>query len=240
MHSHASINAHFDHHRAPHTQSAFTLHLIPDPHVSYLCAPECPPAPWSNSTLVMHASTKWILSPSLCSICKHLLSGYLTQACAPCTFRHPQKYVTCAPGSKLSVIEDVRIDACTECQLRARCMVTRRILKGEISAVISIAEYACCKFCKSKVVSEDNLLAECSKCSALMKLSCCSQTKSAKFVVSEHSSGQETTLLAFEPVLSRIVDGVNGHSLPVKLLMAPRKLFRFNNRCVVFSVQNDN
>ena len=60
-----------------------------------------------------------------------------------------------------------------------------RVLKGEISAVISIAEYACCKFCKSKVVSEDNLLAECSKCSALRKLSCCSQTKSAKLVVSE-------------------------------------------------------
>lgn len=73
--------------------------------------------------------------------------------------------------------------------------------------MISIAEYACCKFCKSKVVSEDNLLAECSKCSALMKLSCCSQTKSAKFVVSEDSSGRETTLSAFEPVLSRIVDG---------------------------------
>ena len=77
-----------------------------------------------------------------------------------------------------------------------------RALRGEISAVISIAEYACCKFCKSKVVSEDNLLAECSKCSALMKLSCCNQTKSAKFVVSEDSSGRETTLSAFEPVRS--------------------------------------
>ena len=27
-------------------------------------------------------------------------------------------------------------------------------MKGEISAVISIAEYACCKSCKNKVVSE--------------------------------------------------------------------------------------
>ena len=55
--------------------------------------------------------------------------------------------------------------------------------------MISIAEYACCKFCKIEVVSEDNFLAECSKCSALMKLSCCSHTMSAKFVVSGDGSG---------------------------------------------------
>ena len=29
-----------------------------------------------------------------------------------------------------------------------------RVLKGGVSTVISIAEYACCKFCKSKVASE--------------------------------------------------------------------------------------
>lgn len=47
-------------------------------------------------------------------------------------------------------------------------------------------------------------------------------------------SGQETTLSVFEPVLSRIVDGRN---LSAKLLMAPPKLFRFDDRKVVFSIQ---
>ena len=64
------LNAYFDHHRAPHTQSAFTLHsasLLPDPRVLYLCVPECPTAPCSNCTLVMHVSTKCLLSPPPCS-----------------------------------------------------------------------------------------------------------------------------------------------------------------------------
>ena len=51
VHGHASINAQFNHHHAPHSQSAFTLQsasLLPDPRVSYLCVPECPPVPWST------------------------------------------------------------------------------------------------------------------------------------------------------------------------------------------------
>ena len=57
--------------------------------------------------------------------------------------------------------------------------------------------------------------------------------QSAKFVVTEES-GQETTLSVFEPLLSCIVDGVDGCNLSAKLLMAPPKLFRFNDRKVVF------
>ena len=69
-----------------------------------------------------------------------------------------------------------------------------------------------------------------------MKTSCCGQSKSAKFVVTEES-GREATLSVFEPVLSRIVDGVDGRNLSTKLLMASPKLFRFNDRKVVFSIQ---
>ena len=53
-----------------------------------------------------------------------------------------------------------------------------RGVTGEISTVISTAEYACCKVCKCKVVSEDDVVAECTKCCAVMKLSSCSQSKS--------------------------------------------------------------
>lgn len=113
-----------------------------------------------------------------------------------------------------------------------------RGVTGEISTVISTTEYACCKVCKSKVVSEDGIIAECSKCRAVMKVSFCGQSKSAKFIVTDAASGRETTLSAFEPILSRIVDGVDGSNLSIRLLMAASKSFRFNESSVVFSVQN--
>ena len=76
-------------------------------------------------------------------------------------------------------------------------------------------------------MSEDDLFAECTKCSAVMK--------SDKFVVTDESSNHDTTLSAFEPVLSRIVDGVSGCNLSMKLLKASYKLFQFNDRIVVYS-----
>lgn len=60
---------------------------------------------------------------------------------------------------------------------------SRHVVKGEVSAVLSTSEYPSCKFCHSKVVSEDGLFGECSKCSAVMKMAYCEETKSAKFVV---------------------------------------------------------
>ena len=48
---------------------------------------------------------------------------------------------------------------------------------------------------------------------------------------------ERITLSVFEPTLSKIVEGISGESLGLKLLMAPRFLFRVNQRDVVFSVQ---
>ena len=112
-------------------------------------------------------------------------------------------------------------------------------MSGEISAVISTAEYFSCKFCHSKVeLEEDGVVAECTKCGAMMKVSSCKEMKSAKFVVKDPSSSREMTLSVFEPVLSRIVAGVSGRNLSLKLLSAPKKMYRFNDRNIVYSVQN--
>ena len=46
-----------------------------------------------------------------------------------------------------------------------------RYVKGEICSVISTTEYASCKFCKCKVLSEDGVVGRCSKCSAVFKMS---------------------------------------------------------------------
>lgn len=102
--------------------------------------------------------------------------------------------------------------------------------------MISTSECPSCKFYPSKVVSEDGLFGEYSRCSAVM-MSYCEETKSAKFVLMDGSSDHETTLSAFEPVLSRIVDGVSGCNLSIKLLKPPSKLFRFNDQNVLYSIQ---
>ena len=72
------------------------------------------------------------------------------------------------------------------------------------------ASFATVRLCQKTVY----LVSHGSKCSVVMKLACCEQTKSAKFVVMDKSSGHETALLACEPVHSRIADGVSGGNLP--------------------------
>ena len=86
----------------------------------------------------------------------------------------------------------------------------------------------------SKVEVQDDILAACTKCSAVLRIAYCKESKSAKFIVTQES-GHDITLSAFEPVLSRIVDGISGQD---QLLSAPPKVFRFNDWNVVFSVQD--
>ena len=147
-----------------------------------------------------------------------------------------RKYLCYTAKSAMEVVEDVG-EVSEEVVEGEESEDSGRSVTGEISAVISTAEYRCCKFCHSKVESEDGLVMECTKCKAVMKVSLCEEMKSAKFVVQDVSSSRAMTLSAFEPVLSRIVDGVSGRNLSMKLLMAPRKNYRFNDRNVVFSVQ---
>lgn len=51
----------------------------------------------------------------------------------------------------------------------------RRMVSGEISTV-STAEYHCCKLCHSKVEIRDDVLAECTKCSAVTKVTYCGKS----------------------------------------------------------------
>ena len=72
---------------------------------------------------------------------------------------------------------------------------------------------------------------------SVQKVSGCEKMKSAKFILKDASSGREVTLSAFEPTLSRIVAGVSGQSLAIKLLMTLSRMYRYNERNVVYSVQ---
>ena len=79
-------------------------------------------------------------------------------------------------------------------------------------------------------------MAECTKCGAMMKVSTCKKMKPAKFVMKDQSSSREMTSV-FEPVLSSIVAGVSGRNLSLKLLSAPKKMYRFNDQNVVYFIQ---
>jgi len=61
--------------------------------------------------------------------------------------------------------------------------------------------------------------------------------KAARFVVTDECDCK-TTLSAFEPVLSRIVDSASGSSLAHKVMTASGKVFCYNDRNVVFSAQD--
>jgi len=144
------------------------------------------------------------------------------------------KYLSYTANSSAKLIDD--LEKVNEEEIADEKEETGHVAQGETSAVLSTSEYLSCKFCRSKAVPEDGVVAECQKCSAVMKASSCQQSKLARFVVRDKSQGSETTLSAFEPVLSRIIDGVSGRSLSVKLLMASPKCYCYNNSNVVFSV----
>ena len=51
-------------------------------------------------------------------------------------------------------------------------------VKGEI---VSVSEYLSCKFCRCKAAVEDEI-ADCTKCSAVMKVTMCQEMKATKIV----------------------------------------------------------
>ena len=62
-------------------------------------------------------------------------------------------------------------------------------VKGEI---VSVSEYLSCKFCRCKAAVEDEI-ADCTKCSAVMKVTMCQEMKATKIVVAD-GGGFDTTL----------------------------------------------
>ena len=144
------------------------------------------------------------------------------------------KYLSYTDNSSAKLIEDLEDVNEQDIEFPTD---TDHTVTGDISAVLSANQYLQCKFCRSKMTSTDGALAQCTKCSAVMKITSCEQAQSAKFVVKESTTLNDITLSAFEPILSQIVDGVSGNSLAMKLLNAPPKTFRFNDRHVVLSFQ---
>ena len=67
------------------------------------------------------------------------------------------------------------------------------IAEGEIIAVLNTDDYTSCISCKGKVRAVSDLMGECLKCDAKLKLACCGSNTSIKFVVESKNPGGTKT-----------------------------------------------
>ena len=102
------------------------------------------------------------------------------------------------------------------------------VVEGEINGVLTCAEYLSCISCKSEVKELNDVIGECSRCKMAMKIAKCSFESMAK---------KEGPVTMFESVISKIVDGVTGDNLSMKLLCAPECKYCIDYRGIVYAVQ---
>ena len=98
------------------------------------------------------------------------------------------------------------------------------VAEGEIIAILGIDEYISCVNCRGKVKGRDEVIGECIKCKAKVKLSRCSKSSSAKFVV-EDSSGRKWYLTAFDEQVTAIIANECGSSIEERMLSASSMKF---------------
>ena len=96
-----------------------------------------------------------------------------------------------------------------------------KIIEGEIDTV-NVDEYQRCKRCKSKVMYVNNTIVKCKKCNVMMKASKCDQSCTAKITVSDD---KECVLTLFSNMVSKIVDEIEGPSISLRRLAAPKYIF---------------
>lgn len=111
--------------------------------------------------------------------------------------------------------------------------IMNRVVVQEINAVLSTEEYLGC-IAKVKTVSE--CIGKCSKCGSVLEMNKCIKEMMAKVIISGED-GKKHTVTMFNEIISKMIGGVGGDGLSVKLLMANVHKFHINVRDVVFSVQ---
>ena len=151
-----------------------------------------------------------------------------------CSFRGVN-YLSVGAECAIEGVDDIgEVEEMQEGVLEERGVV-RKVVEGEIDGVLCTEEYVGCMACKAKVQSEDGVLAECTKCGMIMKV-----TKRTKFMTARVSvggrDGKVHTLTMFDSVVSKIIDGVGGGDVKRKLLAAPACRFLVDKGCVVYSV----
>ena len=109
------------------------------------------------------------------------------------------KYLSCSESSECASAPDYG-----EVQDRSaveETSSTDQIVTGEIISVIFVDQYACCVACKAKVEAIDDVVGQCKKCSAMIRLSRCASGTTARFIFESTTSGEQYTLVAFNEVV---------------------------------------
>ena len=116
---------------------------------------------------------------------------------------------------KMSDIGEVA-EVASDCKEGA---IVKRVVVGEIDGVLSIEEYPSCIVCNAKVKVVNEVVGECTKCGIVVKTKKCKKMVMAKVVVSGED-GRSNVLTMFNEMVLKMIKGVDGKDLAMKLLMA--------------------
>ena len=116
--------------------------------------------------------------------------------------------------------------------------IVKRVVVGEIDAVLSAEEYLGCLCCNGKMKNVNEVVGECPKCGSLVKTMKCMKKMMAKVVISG-DDGEEHTVTMFNEIIVTLIDGVAGDGPVMKLLMAERHQFTIDGHNVVLLVKEE-
>ena len=136
------------------------------------------------------------------------------------------KYISISSISEISDIGDT-VDDNSDDELP----VGRECIEGEITAVLNVNQYSSCINCKAKVNNINEVIGECTKCGATLKMSKCPNTNTVRFVV-EDTNHVSTTLTAFSDTIKAIIESEAGCSVAERMLSTGPMKFYVKNSIV--------
>ena len=109
------------------------------------------------------------------------------------------------------------------------------VVEGEITGC---EEYVSCKSCKAKVIKLSTNIGECTKCNMKIKLSKCTKSIAARFII-EDEGGNEYKVTTFSEIVNTIISHVaEGNDIAEKLLCAPTMTFTISKKEIVSSISS--
>ena len=109
------------------------------------------------------------------------------------------------------------------------------VVKGEIVGVLGCDEFKSCRSCKSKVVSVNEVIGQCSKCGMKAKLSKCAKCVAARIII-EDEEGKEYKVSVFSGAVEDIVQDVEGDDLVERMIRAQAMEFTITKQDVIVAV----
>ena len=145
-------------------------------------------------------------------------------------------YLSLRQESQIECIDDIGVTAEIDSDDLQEHGIVKKVILGEIDAVINTDTYEACMNCNSKVHIQDDLLAECTKCGTLMKRSRCASSATAKISVTT-TDNKRHTLTVFTDIINQIIGNNPVTDIKRALLSTPALKFNVDTNNVVYSVQ---